>query len=90
MVFAETPPLYMTEKENTMRRVYIDTNDYCEEASLDTQKLKNFIRKTDSVIVNKVEQADLIIFYACGHLKRHEIDSVKIMKKILARKKPGL
>jgi len=69
------------------KSVYIDTNEYCEEARLDTQKLINFALKSGLTYTREVRQADLVVFYACGHLKRHEIDSIRILKKIISLKK---
>lgn len=72
-----------------MQKVYVDTNQYCEEASLDTQRLINLVARSGFSLTRNVREADVIIFYACGHLRRHEIDSTRILEKIAALKKPS-
>ena len=80
----------MRGKKNTMKQVYIDTTVYCEEARLDTQKLKNIIKisskQNDFTFTNKIDQADLLIYYACGHLRQNEVESIKDIKRMLSLK----
>lgn len=76
-----------------MKKVYIDTTWNCEEARLETQRLKNlmstyFHQKTTFEYTNTVHQADVIIFFACGHLQRQEKDSINALTEILHQKKP--
>jgi threonylcarbamoyladenosine tRNA methylthiotransferase MtaB len=72
-----------------MLHVFVDTNQYCEEANLDSQKLVNFVKNIGHIHTTDVRQADVIIFYACGHLRTHEDDSVKIINEINRLKKPS-
>ncbi len=74
-----------------MKAVYIDTNEYCDEARLDTQKLINLVKKisseqNDFILTNKINRADLLIYYACGHLLHNEVESIKEIKRMLSLK----
>jgi threonylcarbamoyladenosine tRNA methylthiotransferase MtaB len=69
--------------------VFVDTNLHCEEANLDSQRLVNFVKNIGHVHTTDVRQADIIIFYACGHLRAQEDDSVRIIKEINCLKKPS-
>ena len=74
-----------------MKKAYIVSNNYCEEAKLETQRLINIICKASApseyVYTNKIEDADLIVFYSCGHLQTTEADSINTIKRILSQKK---
>jgi MiaB/RimO family radical SAM methylthiotransferase len=69
-----------------MKKVYIDTNG-CEEARLDAQKLKNFLCGTDYASTDDARIADIIVFYACGHLQESESESIGIIKRLINLKK---
>jgi threonylcarbamoyladenosine tRNA methylthiotransferase CDKAL1 len=69
-----------------MKKVYIDTNG-CDEARLDTQKLKNSVQGTDYVCTDDVKLADIIVFYACGHLQTQENESIAEIKRLMKLKK---
>ena len=70
-------------------QVFVDTNRFCEEASLDSQRLVNFLKKIGHNHTTDIKEADIIIFYACGHLDWQEDDSVRIIKEIIRLKKPS-
>lgn len=69
-----------------MKKVYIDTNG-CDEARLDTQKLKNLIYGTDYTCTNDARLADIIVFYACGHLQGNENESLNTIRRLISLKK---
>ncbi len=75
-----------------MKKVYIETvAEYCDEARLETQRLTNLLQSREGFeldLTNKIEDADLIIFYTCGHLSGRERDSINAIKKINRRRKP--
>jgi threonylcarbamoyladenosine tRNA methylthiotransferase CDKAL1 len=71
---------------NGMIQVYIDANG-CEETRLDAQRLKNLICGSDYVCTDEVSLADIIVFYACGHLQVNENESVRIIKRLMSLKK---
>jgi threonylcarbamoyladenosine tRNA methylthiotransferase MtaB len=74
-----------------MKKVYVISNNYCVEAKLETQRLINIISKARVPpyysYTNKIEDADLIIFYSCGHLETQEVESLNTISRILNRKK---
>jgi tRNA A37 methylthiotransferase MiaB len=74
---------------NRPRRVFADTNSYCGEAALHTQKLLAFLRQIGLAQTLDIEQADFAFFYACGHLRWLEEDSIRIIKEINRLKKPS-
>jgi tRNA A37 methylthiotransferase MiaB len=69
-----------------MQKVYVGVNG-CDEAVLEAGRLTRFVSVAGSVLTDDVRQADLILFYACGHLQSREADSMKMIRKILALKK---
>jgi tRNA A37 methylthiotransferase MiaB len=73
--------------------VYFDLTDYCEEAKLDTQQLVNLIKLSNEQsnfrYTNSVQDADLIIYRACGHLESQQNESIRDIKKLLSIKKSG-
>jgi MiaB/RimO family radical SAM methylthiotransferase len=74
-----------------MKKAYVVSNDYCIEAKLETQRLINIIKKANAppayIYTNKIDDADLIIFYSCGHLQANEADSMNTIRRILSQKK---
>jgi threonylcarbamoyladenosine tRNA methylthiotransferase MtaB len=76
-----------------LKKVFIDSSTWCEEARLDSQRLVNLIdfygKKNGLLNTNKPEEADLIFYYACGHLKELEDESLQALKKLLISKPPG-
>jgi tRNA A37 methylthiotransferase MiaB len=75
-----------------LKKVFIDSSTWCEEARLDSQRLVNLIdlygKKNGLSKTNKPEEADLIFYYACGHLKELEDESLQALKKLLISKPP--
>jgi threonylcarbamoyladenosine tRNA methylthiotransferase MtaB len=69
-----------------MKKVFIDTSG-CEEARLDTQKLKNLVQGTSYVCTNDARLADIIVFYACGHLQKNEDESIREIRRLTSLKK---
>jgi tRNA A37 methylthiotransferase MiaB len=72
-----------------LKNIYVDVTPYCEEAKLNTQRLINIISLNDTEfgITNDIEQADLVLYYACGHLKSLEDRSIRDLNEILRLKK---
>lgn len=74
-----------------MKKVYVVSNNFCGEARLETQRLIDIISRASAprayMCVNKIDDADLIIFYTCGHLQTQETDSINTIRKILKQKK---
>jgi MiaB/RimO family radical SAM methylthiotransferase len=74
-----------------MKKVYVFSNNYCEEAQLEAQRLINIIRKTSTtssyLYTNNIADADLIIYYSCGHVQSIEVDSINTIRRILNQKK---
>jgi len=74
-----------------MKKVYIETiAQYCDEARIETQRLTNLVesRKSSGLeLTNEIGDADLLIFYTCGHLSNREEDSVNAIKKINRKRK---
>ena len=74
-----------------MKKVHVVSNNYCNEAKLETQRLINIIRNASAppayTYTNKIDDADLIIFYTCGHLQTTEADSMNTIRRILSQKK---
>jgi ribosomal protein S12 methylthiotransferase len=73
-------------KSEEMKTMYIDTNG-CDEARLETQKLKNLLNGTDYVCTDDARLADVIVFYACGHLRKYEDESITTIKRLIRLKK---
>jgi threonylcarbamoyladenosine tRNA methylthiotransferase MtaB len=74
-----------------MKKAFFLSNNYCEEAKLETQRLINIISKAGAqpsyLYTNKIDDADLIIFYSCGHLQANEAESINTIRRILSQKK---
>jgi tRNA A37 methylthiotransferase MiaB len=80
-----------TKQKNEVKRVYVDSLDYCEEARLDTQRLISLF-KVSSQQSNLEEtkdphQADFLIYNACGHLQRTQDASIREIKELLKLRK---
>jgi threonylcarbamoyladenosine tRNA methylthiotransferase CDKAL1 len=73
-------------KMEGLKKVFIDTSG-CEEARLDTQKLKNLVQGTSYVCTNDARLADIIVFYACGHLQINENESINAIRRLISLKK---
>src|SRR5208283_3556562 len=69
-----------------MKKIYVATNG-CEEASLASQRLKNMVSGMSFVLTNDAGIADIIIFYACGHLRARENESLRMISKLMSLKK---
>jgi tRNA A37 methylthiotransferase MiaB len=76
-----------------LKQAYIGTGNFCEEALLETQCLKNLVASRnyppEITVTETLEHADLIVFYACGHLRQQEHESMHIIQQILGQKKPS-
>lgn len=74
-----------------MKKVYVDSMGYCEEARLDTQRLINLVKlssqQNNFVYTNDICQADVIIYNACGHLRSKQDESIRDIKNLLGLKK---
>ena len=74
------------KNKKSVKKLYVDSRDYCEEAALETQRLINLIKssnnKNDFIYTTNVRQADLIIYYACGHLQSKQNESIEDIKKL--------
>jgi ribosomal protein S12 methylthiotransferase len=64
-------------------------NNACEDGRLDTQRLKLLSEDAGFSCTNDVRRADLIFFYACGHLIQLESDAIRIIERIKRLKKPS-
>lgn len=77
--------------KKNIKKVYVDSTDYCEEAELDTQQLINIVKLSSEQknfsYTNNICQADLILYRACGHLQSLQEKSIRDIKKILRLKK---
>ena len=73
-----------------LKKVFVDSLAYCEEASLDTQRLISLIKasskKNNYVLTKSFDEADLLIYNACGHLQTKQDDSIREIKELLKRK----
>lgn len=69
-----------------MKRVFIFTNG-CTRRKLDVERLKKYFILNDYEIVEKVKNADIIIFVSCGFIKHREEESLKIIKHLKNYKK---
>jgi threonylcarbamoyladenosine tRNA methylthiotransferase MtaB len=74
-----------------MKKACVFSNNYCNEAMLETQRLINIISKAGAqpsyLYTNKIDDADLIIFYTCGHLQANEAESISTIRRILSKKR---
>ncbi len=59
----------------------------CEEGLLDTNRLRIQAKNAGLILTDSIRKADLILFYACGHVKMNEAESVQIIEKINRLKK---
>ena len=77
------------------KTVYIDTTEYCKEARVDAQQLINMLHAISNTgkpafcIVNNIQEADIIIYYSCGHLYQQEVNSLNTIARIIKLKKPS-
>ncbi len=69
-----------------MKTMYVDTNG-CDEARLDAEKLKNLVHGTAYVCTDDAKTADVIVFYACGHLPEDEKESIGIINRLVSLRK---
>jgi threonylcarbamoyladenosine tRNA methylthiotransferase MtaB len=76
----------ITLQPNKALKVHFVTNA-CEEGRLDTQRLKLFSKNVGFSCTNDVKQADLILFFACGHLFLREAYALRIIEDIQRVKK---
>ena len=60
----------------------------CEEGRLDTQKLKPLSRDAGFSSTQNVGEADLILFFACGHFTLDEAWAMRIIEMINRKKNP--
>jgi len=71
----------------TMLTVYVSTNG-CVEGQLSSTYVEQFFRKNKLAVTRDPEQADLLVFYACGLTEQKEKDSLSIIIRLQERMKP--
>lgn len=73
--------------------MYFDLTDYSKEAKLDTQQIVNLIKLSNKQnnfrYTNSIQDSDLIIYRACGHLESQQNESIRDIKKLIRMKKTG-
>ena len=78
-------------QENRLKKVYIDSMQYCEEARLDTQRLISLFKVSSQqncfVYTKNLRHADFLIYNACGHLQSKQDESIRDIKELLKLKK---
>ena len=70
------------------KKVYVLTNG-CPENSIDSARAQTFFEQNGWTLANKLCDADVIIFSACGLTQYAEEQSIDIISQIEARKKPA-
>ena len=70
------------------KEVFLATNG-CPENRIDLARMKEFLEGNDWIVTNIIENADLILFNACGLTDREEDISIRIINHLKARKKPS-
>ena len=70
------------------KEVFLATNG-CPENRIDLARMKGFLEGNDWKVTNTIENADLILFNACGLTNEQEDFSIKIISQLKARKKPS-
>jgi len=60
----------------------------CPESRIDTARVRNFLKENGWSITNELKNADLILFRTCGLTERTAGDSLQIIRKIRAEKRP--
>jgi len=74
----------MPDSTKIKKKVYIDVEIACWKRSLDANKISNYLKSNNYKIVNKPENADLIIFVTCAFLNdvaKYWLDKIKEYKK---------
>ena len=61
---------------SAFNKIYIGTNG-CIEGQLSSKQLKNYFKSNGKIICEKPNDAELIIFYACGLTQEKEESSIK-------------
>lgn len=71
-------------------RVYI-TTDGCEVAGLKSTQIQQFLTQnsSDIKIVTNIEEADLVVFYACGLTNTAEQQALRLLRKMRSQMKPN-
>jgi len=73
--------------------MYFDLTDYSKEAKLDTQQIVNLIKLSNKQnnfrYTNSIQDSDLIIYRACGHLESQQNESIRDIKKTNKDEKNG-
>jgi len=64
-----------------LNKIYVSTNG-CEEGELSSLRVQNFFESNGYPITKNPEDADILIFWACGLMKEKEDDSIKVIKKL--------
>lgn len=59
----------------------------CPESRIDSTRVKNFLIENGWTITDAVEEADLILFRACGLINRPIENSIQVIRKLNAEKK---
>ena len=70
------------------KEVFLATNG-CPENGIDLARMQEFLIENDWTVTKTVEDADLILFNACGLTQYTEDISIKIINQLKARKKPS-
>ena len=79
------------QNKKHLKKVYVNSTEGCEEASLDTQRVINLIKSYGSrknfIYTKNIRQADLVIYNACAHLQKKQNESITNIKKLQKMKK---
>ena len=70
-----------TTSSNSYPKIYISTNG-CVGAQLNSKCLENFVKINKLTPTKNVNEADIVIFYACGLTEDHENKSLQIIKNL--------
>lgn len=67
-------------------KIYISSNG-CVDGRLSSAYVERFFTMNNCTLTKDSAQADLIVFYACGLLKKTESDSLRILQKLQSTKR---
>lgn len=69
-----------------MKRFYLVSSNRCYRRALDTEKIINYLRLNNYLIVKDISQADFIYIITCAGIKKLEDSSIDLIKKVLKAK----
>lgn len=69
-----------------MLKVYVSTNG-CVDGQLSSKRVEEFFRINELTITKNVEEADLIVFYACGLTEQKEKEALSVIQKFRGKMK---